>query len=749
MSKSKGRRVFHRPKQSKPLQSPEIANALQKAVALHQQGQLAQAARLYQTILRQAPNHIGAQRLLGLIECQRGNFTAAVQLIGQALKLDPKDASAHSLIGYALLELKRFEEALASCDRALAIKPDFPEALNNRGIALLGLTRHEEALASCDRALGIRPDFAEALINRGNALLQLARHEEALASCDRALAIRPDYAEALNNRGLALLALARHGEALASYGRALAIKPDYVEALSNRGNVLLELRRHEEALANHGRALAIRPDHAGALNNRGNALLELRRHEEAAKDFERLLAVKSDWDYAQGNMLHSQLNCCDWKDYSRNVELIVNDVVAGKRAAHPFIFLSVSEAPRDQLQCARTFSRDRYAASAHALWKGERYHHERIRVAYLSADFHRHAVAYLTAGLFEAHDKSRFEITAISFGPDSKDDMRTRLETSFDHFIDVRSKSDRDVALLLKELEIDIALDLKGYTEHGRTGILAFRAAPVQVNFLGYPGTMGADYIDYILADRFVIPKDLHSFYTEKVAYLPDTYQANDSKRRISEHTPTRAEAGLPETGFVFCSFSDSYKITPPVFDAWMRLLHQVAGSVLWLLGGNAAAIRNLRRNAERRGVAPDRLVFAPRVKLEDHLARHRLAGFFLDTLPYNAHTTASDALWAGLPVVTCVGSSFAARVAGSLLNAVGLAELITDNLEDYEALALKLVRDKNLLAAIKAKLAQNRETFPLFDTDRFRQHIESAYETMWERYQRGEPPASFTVAPR
>ena len=327
--------------------------------------------------------------------------------------------------------------------------------------------------------------------------------------------------------------------------------------------------------------------------------------------------------------------------------------------------------------------------------------------------------------------------------------MRTRLENSFDHFIDVKGKSDRDVALLLKELEIDIALDLKGYTERGRTGILAFRAAPVQVNFLGYPGTMGADYIDYILADRFVIPKDEHSFYTEKVAYLPDTYQANNSKRRISEHTPTRAEAGLPETGFVFCSFSDSHKITPPVFDAWMRLLHQVAGSVLWLLEGNAAAVRNLRLNAERRGVAPDRLVFAPRVKLEDHLARHRLAGFFLDTLPYNAHTTASDALWAGLPVVTCVGSSFAGRVAGSLLNAVGLPELITDNLEDYEALALKLARDKHLLAAIKAKLAQNRETFPLFDTDRFRRHIESAYETMWERYQRGEPPASFTVAPR
>jgi protein O-GlcNAc transferase len=749
MSKSKGRRVFHRPEQSRPQQSFEIANTFQKAVTFHQQGQLALAETWYQTILRQAPNHIGVRRLLGLIECQRGNFTAAVELIGQALKLDPKDDWAHLHIGYALLELKRYEDALASCDRALAIKPGIPEALNNRGIAQLGLARYGEAIDSFDRALAIRPDFAEGLSNRGNALLQLARHEEALASCDRALAVRPDYPDALNNRGLALLGLARHGEALASYDRALAIKPDFVEALSNRGNVLLQLRRYEEALASNDRALSIRPDHAGALNNRGNALLELGRHEEAAKDFERLLIVKPDWNYAQGNMLHAQLHCGDWKDYGRRVELIINDIAAGKRAAHPFIFLSISELPRDQLQCAQTFSRDRYPASTQAVWKGERYGHDRIRVAYLSADFYRHPVAYLTAGLFEAHDKSRFEITAISFGPDSKDDMQTRLENSFDHFIDVKGKSDHDVALLLKALEIDIALDLKGYTERGRTGILAHRAAPIQVNYLGYPGTMGADYIDYVLADRFVIQKDEHSFYAEKVAYLPDTYQANDSKRRVSGHTPTRTEAGLPETGFVFCSFNDSHKITPAVFDAWMRLLHQVAGSVLWLLEGNATAIRNLRLNAEKRGVAPERLVFAPRVKLEDHLARHHLAGFFLDTLPYNAHTTASDALWAGLPVLTCVGSSFAGRVAGSLLNAVGLPELITDNLEDYEALALKLARDEHLLAAITAKLAQNRETFPLFDTDRFCRHIESAYETMWERYQRGEPPASFTVAAR
>src|SRR5271169_2011924 len=577
--------------------------------------------------------------------------------------------------------------------------------------------------------------------------IQRNNFEAALQLIGQALKLNSTYAVAHLNIGHALLKLKRPEEALASYDRALAIQPDYAEALCYRGNALLVLKRHEEALASCAKALAIEPGLADAVNVRGHTFRELERHEEAGEEFARLLSVNPDYDYVRGNILYSKLHCCDWHDYSQNVNLNVNEVVAGKRAVTPLLFLSVSESPSDQLRCAQTYNKSKYTAPGYALWKGERYCHDRIRVAYLSADFHSHATAYLMAGLFEAHDRSRFETAAISFGPDSKDEMRMRLENSFDRFVDVRNKSDRDTALLLKELEIDIAVDLKGYTKGCRTGIFAWRAAPIQVNYLGYPGTMGADYIDYILADRLTIPEDQHSFYTEKVVYLPDTYQANDSRRLISANTPTREKAGLPEAGFVFCSFNNNYKITPAVFDVWMRLLHRVEGSVLWLLEDNAAAVRNLRRNAERRGVAPDRLVFAPRIKHQDHLARHRLAGFFLDNVPCNAHTTASDALWAGLPVVTCLGSSsFAGRVAGSLLNAVGLPELITDNLEDYEALALKLARDQNLLAAIKAKLAQNRETFPLFDTDRYRRHIESAYETMWERYQRGEPPASFGV---
>jgi predicted O-linked N-acetylglucosamine transferase (SPINDLY family) len=730
------------------MRSREIADELQTALTLHQQGRLEQAEAVYQAILNRDPNHFDAQCLLGVIASQRKNFAAAIGLFNRALKLNPNSTAAHSGAGNALAALGRHEEAAASFDRALAIDPGQPEVLNNRGNALLVLKRHDEALESYNRGLIIRPAAAEILYNRGNLLFELGRTEEALADYDRALAVKPAYPEALHKRGAALRELRRVAEALASYESALAIRPDFAEALNDRGNALLELKRHGDALASYERAMTVRPGFAEALYNSGTTLCSLGRHAEAARQFTQLLNIEPDFAYAKGELLHSQLHCCDWNDYAHHVEQIESDILAGKRAATPFAFLSVSESPPAQLQCAKIYRGHKIPVSARALWTGERYRHKKIRVAYLSADFHSHATTHLTAELFERHDQSRFETHAISFGPDNQDDMRSRLQGAFTHFIDVRKRSDREVAILLRKLEIDVAVDLKGYTQDSRPRIMAFRPGPIQVNYLGYPATMGADFIDYILADRFTVPEVESGFYTEKVVHLPDMYQPSDTKRRISQHTPTRAAAGLPQTGFIFCSFVANYKIVPAVFDSWMRLLAQVKNSVLWLLAGNEDAVRNLRRRAEMRGIVPERLVFAPRMRPEDHLARHRLADLFLDTLPINAHTTASDALWAGLPVVTCLGASFAGRVAGSLLNALGLPELITDTREDYEALALNLARDANRLASLRAKLAQNRCTHPLFDTDRLRRHIESAFETMLERCRRGEPPAGFTVAP-
>jgi predicted O-linked N-acetylglucosamine transferase (SPINDLY family) len=579
-------------------------------------------------------------------------------------------------------------------------------------------------------------------------LLALRRPAEALESCARALAASPGHPEALNIRGNALCKLNRPEEALASYDRALVAWPEYAGALYNRGNVLQALGRYEESLTDYERALSLKPDYADALNNRGNALMTLRRSLEAAADFEQVLSIDPDYPYVAGKLMHARQRCCDWTAHGQQMARIAADVSAGKRSSMPFEFVVASESPDDQLRCARTWVEDHCSPAATPLSQGERYRHDRIRLAYLSADFHEHATAYLLAELFEHHDRSRFETIAISYGPDGQSPMRTRLQRAFDRFIDVRRNSDNEVATLLRQIEVDIAIDLKGFTGESRPAILASRPAPVQVNYLGYPGTMGADYIDYIIADAFVIPENQKQSYSEKVIYLPDCYAANDSKRRINDRIPTRGEVGLPETGFVFCSFNNSYKIAPNVFDIWMRLLANIEGSVLWLLSTETAAIDNLRREAEARHIRSDRLVFAPHVKLEDHLARHRLADLFLDTLPCNAHTTASDALWAGLPLVTCVGSSFAGRVAGSLLCAIGLQQLITHSLADYEALALRLARDREALASIRATLAKNRETHALFDMNRFRRHIETAYLTMWRRAQAGEPPESFVVNP-
>jgi predicted O-linked N-acetylglucosamine transferase (SPINDLY family) len=380
------------------------------------------------------------------------------------------------------------------------------------------------------------------------------------------------------------------------------------------------------------------------------------------------------------------------------------------------------------------------------VWRGEIYSHDRIRIAYFSPDFCNHAVGQLAVGMFEAHEKSRFETIAISYGRDDGSQLRHRIKSAFNDFIDVRAMTDADVAAFIHRREIDILVDLSGLTRYNRFGVVLRRVAPIQVNFLGYPGTAGAACMDYIVADPTIIPDDHFSFYSEKVVWLPDAYQPNDDKRRISDRKPRRSECGLPETAFVFCCFNNNYKITPEIFDIWMRLLKAKEGSVLWLIATNASAEGNLRREAQKRGISSERLIFAPKLPLADHLARSGQADLFLDTMPYNAHTTGSDALWAGVPLVTCLGSTFASRVAPSLLKAVGLDELITNSLAEYEALALKLAREPALLATVRAKLKRNRETYALFDTARFTRHLEAAYVTMWEQYQRGEAPKAFAV---
>ena len=727
---------------------PNYAEALyNRGIVLRGLQRPAEALASFERALSVRPDYAEAHYNRGNALQDLARPAEALASYDRALAIRPDTAEVLYHRGNVLQALRRPAEALASYDKALTIKPDHVAALNNRGNTLQELGRPLEALASYDRALAIQPAHAQSIYNRGIVLRELQRPAEALASFDRVLSIKPDHVDALNNRGVVLRVLNRPLEALASYDRALSIKPGYVDVLNNRASALRDLKRPAEALATIDHALAIEPDHADTLCNRGIALRDLKRPAESLASFEAALAIAPDHRYAFAGMAYAALAICDWARTAVIAGELESRVAQRHSVIPPFTLLGYGSDPSVQLECARWSIESEIPVAAQPPRKAATRPDDKLRIAYLSTDFRRHPVASLIAELIELHDRARFEVVGISYGPDDQSDLRERLVRAFDQFHDVRSRSDRDVAELLNHMQVDIAVDLSGRTQDARLGILAHRPAPVQATYLGYAGTTGAGFIDYVIADRTVLPFDQQPFYTEKIVHLPDCFQANDSTRKIAAATPTRSEAGLPDGGFVFCCFNNNFKITRPVFDVWIRLLRAVAGSVLWLSQDNAEAKENLHKAAAARGVDPARLIFAPRVEGDDeHLARHRLADLFVDTLPYNAHATASDALWAGLPLLTCRGASFAGRVAASLLHAAGLPELATNDLAEYEALALRLAADAALLGAFRHRLAQNRTACPLFDTDRFRRHIEEAYTTMWELQRRGENPRSFSV---
>ena len=717
----------------------------QQALQLHQQGQLAQAKVLYEEVLKSQPRHFDALHLSGVIAFETRNFKTAVELIGKAIKIQPDNAAFYSNRGNALKELKQLDDAVASYDRAIALKPDYAEAYYNRGVALQEMKQLDDAVASYDQAIALKLDFALAYNNRGNALKELKKLDDAVASYDKTIALTPDFAEAYSNRGNTLRELRQLEDAVASYDRAIALKPDFAEAYCNRGVALKELTQLDDAILSYDRSIALKPDFAEAYYNRGDALRELKQFDDALASYEKALALKSDGLFLLGIRLNIKMHICDWSAFDLHVSQLAEKIERHENASTPFPFLAIKDSPSLQQEVAKIFVEKKYPGN-HLLPKiPEHFQHEKIRIGYFSADFYSHPVSFLTVELFELHHKDTFELFAFSFGPQKKDKMRERIEVAFDHFLDVQNLSDMDIAKLSRNLEIDIAIDLGGFTEKCRTGIFAFRAAPVQVNYIGYLGTMGADYIDYLIADPMIVPEKSRKYYCEKIAYLP-SYQVNDTKRRIADKLFTREELGLPEKGFVFCCFNNNYKITPGTFDGWMRILLQVEGSVLFLYTDNEAAAVNLKNEAKSRGIDKERLIFGKRLSLPEHLARYRVADLFLDTLPYNAGATASDALWAGLPVLTCMGKSFASRVAASLLNAIHLPELITSTQEEYETLAIELATNPEKLKLIRKKLEQNRLTTPLFDTQLFTQHLEEAYRLMYDRYRKGLPPEHITL---
>jgi protein O-GlcNAc transferase len=648
---------------------------------------------------------------------------------------------------FAALEAGNLGEAEASFKKVLSKDASQFDALHMLAVINAQGGNYSEGIRLLSKALVVNPDFAEAHINLGRMQAECGEYSAAIESYRRAIHLNPGLPLAHSNFSAILRKLGYRNEALSHSQAALTMAPNYADAWHNRGNILFEMGRFEEARASYEKAYACDPTNIDAAMGRAVALQSTGKCADAIAAFDRVLLLRPDQPYAFGHRLYSKMHICDWSNYEEDVGRLIAKVGETSSLELPSSYVALSASAAAQLKCAARYLNAEFPTSFSPLTAGEGYGHDKIRVAYVSADFHDHAVANLIAGVFERHDRAKFEINAVSLGPPSTSEMRKRLVGAFDRFIDARLKSDQAIAEAIRESEIDIAIDLNGFTKDCRPGIFARRPAPIQVNYLGYPGTTGASYIDYIIADRVVIPIADQQFYSEKVIYLPDSYQANDDRRTRPASRPTRRDEGLPEQGFIFCSFNNTYKITPTIFDIWMRLLRRVDGSVLWLFQADEAAPHHLRREAEKRGVPANRLIFAKRTSLENHLARHHLADLFLDTLPYNAHTTASDALWMGLPVLTCAGTTFAGRVAASLLSASGLEELITQSLEDYESLALKLAEDQSLLDAVRERTESSHQG-PLFDTTLFARHLEAAYTQMWKRLHRGEQPTGFAVEP-
>jgi protein O-GlcNAc transferase len=747
-------------------------------------GRLDQGIDWLERSLALNPDQASAYSNLGNAWLTRQQPHRALGCLERALHLKPDYTVALFNRGNALRALRRLEEALDSYQQALRLKSDYPPALNNQGLVLLELGRPEEAAAAFGRAVQLEPRFAEAHRNlaaslltlgraeqalgcydallvaaprdadawcgRGNALLALRRLQEARGSFTQALQLDASHLESLINRGLAFFLLHQPAVALDDYERALQLSANSVLALNNSGNALLEMGDAGAALARYERALELSPSHPDSLYNRGAALRTLKRLEESARSFAELLRVAPEHHYALGNLLHLRLDCCDWLDYARLTQQLHEALSQNKRAVNPLSLL-LSDDAQLQLRCAQVFAQEKYASQGslgRCAVRAGRGAGERLRVAYVSADFGEHPVSHLLVGVLEGHDRERFEVLGVSLRAGGGGQFEQRVRGAFDGFIEVSEQSDQQVAQRLRELQVDVAVDLMGYTQGLRLGIFAHRAAAVQVNYLGYAGTLGAPYMDYIIGDAVVIPAGEEGGYSESVVRLPHSYLPNDDRREIAE-APTREQAGLPQGALVLCAFTNAYKINPPVFEVWMRLLRATPGSVLWLRGMGEPARGNLRREAEQRGVGGERLVFAPHVAgMAQHLGRQTLADLYLDTQPYNAHSTACDALWAGVPVLTCAGRSFAARVAASALTAVGLPQLITHTLGEYEARALELLADASQLRQLRAQLKQQRHEAALFDTAAYCRHLESAYLTMHQRAASGQTPAGFDVAP-
>ena len=751
----------------------DIGFILKNALDLHRNGEVEKARHAYLEVIKLDPAHVEALNLIGLIDFSRRHFESAANFFAQAISISPHHFQAMQYCGVCLNELLLYKEAIGLFDRVLANNPansevyfhkansfhklkqidkaienykqailfnsEFYEAHHNCGLMYFSLNQFEEALLSFNHALTINPKFAVAYSDRGLTLKELFQYEEALEDYNRAIDLNPSFAEAFYNRGILLQDLNQTQLAIDSYSLAIQINPNLSEAYNNRGLSFQQLGNLSVALQDFDFAINLNPEYCVAFVNRGAAYQRLAQFELVVQNYQQAFNLLPNYAFLFGSLVLTRMQLCDWESVTTDLTRLEQELLKRKKATDPFPALVLLDDPKLHQIAAQVYVDDKAPPNPILGDIAHRPPHNRIRLGFYSADLRWHPVAIWLAEQVENHDKSKFELFAFSFRSDVKDPMQQRLQAAFDHFIEVDTKSDLEVANLSRELEIDIALDLGGHTQDSRPGIFAARAAPVQVSHLGFPGSWGGDYIDYILADVFGAPQEMQSYFNERIIYVPALY-TYDRQRAISTEKLTRAEFGLPNTGFVFTCQNGIQKIHPEVFDIWMRLLKNVPGSVLWLQEPHPTAIRNLQKEAQARGVNPARLVFLKRevvavehepARIAKYLASYRLADLFLDTWPYNAGTTAIDALWAGLPVITKSGKSLVSRMATSALHAIEMPELITSTAQDYEALALELATNTSKLQTVKDKLASHRLTTALFDPVANTRHIENAYVSM------------------
>ena len=702
--------------------------------------QLDNAVDFYKLAIKIKLDYPEAHNNLGVAYKDLKEFDLAIKSYQMAIKIKPDYAEAHNNIGIVFRELGKLDAAVKSHEIALKLIPNYAEAHNNLGIILLENKELEQAIEKFKKALAIDNNFIEAYNNLGSAFMELHQFDSASENFHKALSINPSHAEAHNNLGSLLMRLGQLNEAVECFQKSIQINPKSEYAHNNLGLAYSNLANLEGSKKCFEEAISINPNYFDAFANYANLLTDFDKLDEALKTYERAYEINPNADYMLGNILHTKMHLCIWNKYSHQINDLQNKVNEGKKVISPFQLMALIDDPELQGKASIIYAQDKYPKNT-LLPKMDHYpKHKKIRIGYFSADFREHPVAFLTAELYEIHDRSQFEVHAFSYGPDTQDEMYLRIKAGVDHFHDVRSMSHKEIAALSRTLEIDIAVDLSGTTQNSKTEVFAMLSAPIQTSYIGWLGTMGADYYDYLIAAEGMIPKNNQKYFSEKIVYLP-SYQVNDSKESLPEPSLSKKDLGLPKDSFVFCCFNNTYKITPIVFDSWARILKRVEKSVMMIYVTNKLAQNNLIKEISSRGVNPDRLYFGEKLHRDKYLDRYRLADLFLDTFPYNAGTTASDALKMGLPILTLNGNSFNSREASNIVSAVNMPEMIVESQNEYESLAVELATNPKKFKVVKDKLVDNLPNAPLYNTPLFAKNIESAYKTMFERYHQGLDP--------